>query len=41
MTLYTELSDARLTVATDYYFLSARSKSKDTDVGNLRDTELH
>jgi len=42
MTFYTELSDARLTVATDCIIsFSARSKSKFTDVGNLRGTEIH
>jgi len=42
MTLYTELSDARLTVATICIIsFSARSKSKVTDVGNLKGTELH
>jgi len=42
MVLYTELSDAHLTVTTDCIIsFSGRSKSKDSAVRNLWDTELH
>jgi hypothetical protein len=42
MALYTERSNAHLNVATDSIIsFSTRCKSKDTDVGNIRGTELH
>ena len=42
MTLYTERSNAQLTVATDCTIsFSARSTNKDADLGKPRSTKIH